>query len=69
MNISVVVWVSWLDQCTLAVRMKRIFNSRLDKEFLEVTSECTNENSRGDEDNNFKTDNEDSQQESKVMCA
>jgi hypothetical protein len=34
-NISVVVWVSWLDQGTLAVRMKRTFNSRLDKELLQ----------------------------------
>lgn len=48
--------------------MKRTFNSRLDKEFLEVTGECTHEDTSGKEDNNFKTDNEDSQQESKVMC-
>jgi hypothetical protein len=48
--------------------MKRNCNSRLDNEFLEVTSECTNENISSDEDNNFKTDNEDSQEELKVMC-
>jgi hypothetical protein len=62
------VWVSWLDEGTLAVRMKRTCNSKLDKVFLQVTSECTNENISGDENNNFKTDDEDSQQESKLLC-
>jgi hypothetical protein len=48
--------------------MKGNCYSRLDKEFLNVTSECTNEKISSDEDNNFKVDNKDSQQESKVMC-
>jgi hypothetical protein len=48
--------------------MKRNCNSILDKEFFEVTSECMNENISSDEDTNFKTEEENSKEESKPMC-